>query len=337
MRLVQIARGPQRRIAMVDGSQLQLIEPSFGSVYELAWKALERHTGLVPFIETALSPDQIDYDAVYQGATEWRFLPAFDHPYDSAHCLVSGTGLTHKASAKNRAAMHTKTDAQTDAQTTDSFRMFQMGLDGGSPLPGQVGVQPEWFYKGDGSILRAHRDALTVPFYGEEGGEEPEIAGAYLISPDGKPYRIGMAIANEFSDHRMEKRNYLYLAPSKLRECSIGPELSIGEFVFENVRGSVSIVRDDSVIWSSDVWTGATNMSHSVANLEHHHFKYPAHRRPGDVHIHFFGADAFSFGEGINLQSRDLMEVSFPDFGRPLRNYVAIDAPSDVAVTVEIL
>ena len=31
-----------------------------------------------------------------------------------------------------------------------------MGLEGGKPAAGQVGAQPEWFYKGDGSILVAH-------------------------------------------------------------------------------------------------------------------------------------------------------------------------------------
>jgi hypothetical protein len=66
-------------------------------------------------------------------------------------------------------------------------------------------------------------------------------------------------------------------------------------------------------------------MSHSVRNLEHHHFKYAAHRRPGDVHVHFFGADAFSFGEGVTLEAGDLMQVSFPDLGRPLQNFLAIE------------
>ena len=49
-------------------------------------------------------------------------------------------------------------------------------------------------------------------------------------------------------------------------------------------------------------------MSHSLANLEYHHFKYESHRRAGDVHIHFFGADAFSFGEGIALKDGDVLQ-----------------------------
>jgi hypothetical protein len=61
-------------------------------------------------------------------------------------------------------------------------------------------------------------------------------------------------------------------------------------------------------------------MCHSLANIEHHHFKYESHRRPGDLHIHFFGADAFSFGDGVRLQDGDVMQVRFAGFGRALRN-----------------
>jgi hypothetical protein len=203
--------------------------------------------------------------------------------------------------------------------------MFQMGLDGGSPPPGQIGAQPEWFYKGDGSILRAHLEPLALPGYGDDGGEEPEIVGVYVISDEGEPVRVGLTVGNEFSDHKMEKKNYLYLAPSKLRECSIGPELTIGSVPFENVKGRVAVYRSDSEIWSSEIWSGEANMAHSVANLEHHHFKYAAHRRPGDVHIHYFGADAFSFGAGVTLQPNDRMDVSFPDFGHPLQNWLSTE------------
>ena len=61
-------------------------------------------------------------------------------------------------------------------------------------------------------------------------------------------------------------------------------------------------------------------MCHSLANMEHHHFKFEAHRRPGDIHVHFFGADAFSFGEGVQLADGDWMQVRFDGFGKPLRN-----------------
>jgi len=157
-------------------------------------------------------------------------------------------------------------------------------------------VAPEWFYKGRGTILRAHGDPLAVPAFAEDGGEEPEVAGIYIIDAEGRPRRVGMAMANEFSDHKFEKKNYLYLAHSKLRNCSMGPELVINP-EFSAVPGTVSVERGGRVLWSKSIATGEAKMSHTLANLEHHHFKYDEHRRPGDAHIHFFGADAFSFGD----------------------------------------
>jgi hypothetical protein len=68
-------------------------------------------------------------------------------------------------------------------------------------------------------------------------------------------------------------------------------------------------------------------MSHSLANLEYHLFKYAAHRRPGDVHIHFLGADAFSFGDKIELRDGDMMVVEWQGFGRALRNPIRVDRP----------
>jgi hypothetical protein len=334
MRIAQIIRGDERRVGVVDGARLWLLDgKNAGSAYALALEALTLGRRLTSAVEQAAGRDVLDYDAVYDGSSEWRLLPAFDHPGDAARCLVSGTGLTHKASAENRAAMH----KQTSAEITDSIRMYRLGLEGGNPEVGKIGVQPEWFYKGNGSILRAHGEDLEVPSYAWDGGEEPEIAGVYVVSPDGEPFRVGLTMANEFSDHQMEKKNYLYLAPSKLRNCSIGPELSIGDIAFDDIPGTVTIFRNHAALWRRDVWTGQKNMSYSAANLEHHHFKYEAHRRRGDVHIHFFGADAFSFGDGIALQQGDVMEVSFPQFGRPLRNRLKVLKRREDLVRVKAL
>ncbi|MGH9582253.1 MAG: AraD1 family protein [Bryobacteraceae bacterium] len=334
MRLVQIARSGERRVALVEGEQLRLLDGQrCPDIYSLAMQAAENGGSLSSAAQAIAGNETLDYLSIYEGRSEWRLLPAFDHPRDAARCMVSGTGLTHKASAENRAAMH----RHADAEITDSIRMYRMGLEGGCPVPGGIGAQPEWFFKGDGSILKAHGEALDIPPYGWDGGEEPEIAGVYAISGGGEALRVGFTIGNEFSDHRMEKKNYLYLAPSKLRNCSIGPELTIGEIKCEDAPGTVSIYRNGAAFWSKNIWTGQKNMSHSVANLEHHHFKYDAHRRPGDVHVHFFGADAFSFGDGIALESGDVMEVSFPQFGKALRNPLRAGKRSEELVEVRVL
>src|SRR5262249_13969979 len=129
-------------------------------------------------------------------------------------CYVTGTGLTHKASVETRQSMH---DASKGAAVeTDSMKMYRIGIEGGRPARGKIGSSPEWFYKGVGSILRAHGEPLDVPSHGEDGGDEAELAGCYVISNDGEPFRVGIVQGNEFSDHVMESRNYLYLAQSKL-------------------------------------------------------------------------------------------------------------------------
>jgi hypothetical protein len=142
-----------------------------------------------------------------------------------------------------------------------------------------------------------------------------------------------MTQGNEFSDHRFEKKNYLNLAGSKLRTCSIGPELVIDPD-FRTVAGTVTIERGGRDFWSQPISSGEEEMSHSLRNLEHHHFKFELHRRPGDVHIHFLGAHSLSFGQGIELKDGDVMEIHFNGFGRPLRNPLAVTTKKDAAVEV---
>jgi hypothetical protein len=314
-------------VALVEEPRLRLLD-GCGSVYELANSAIEAGVKLEEAARRrapsdALDSDLLDYDPIYGGRSEWRLLPPVDHPGEPARCLISGTGLTHLGSAQNRQAMH----AAASEQLTDSMKMFRWGLEGGRPQPGTVGTAPEWFHKGNGTTLRAHREPLEVPPYAEDGGEEAEIAGIYLISSTGQPYRLGMAVGNEFSDHRFEKKNYLYLAASKLRTCSLGPELTIDP-EFNSVPVEVSLERAGRAFWTKQFRTGQAEMCHSLENIEHHHFKFEIHRRPGDIHVHFFGTDCLSFGEGIRLEDKDWIQLAFEGFGRPLRNPVQVSKVS---------
>ena len=321
-RLVQLQNGKMRRVALAQEPKLQLLAPEVSSVFTLVGAAIAKDIDLSRAARQNATDEQLDYDAIYNGDSDWKILPAIDHP-EPARCLVSGTGLTHLGSARDRQAMHAPS-AEEFESLTDSMKMFRWGLAGGRPKPGCIGASPEWFYKGTGSILRAHGEPLTVPSYAEDGGEEAEIAGIYTNDPQGRPRRIGMAIGNEFSDHCFEKQNYLNLASSKLRTCSIGPELVIDP-EFDSVTGEVLIERARRAVWRKQIRSGEAEMCHSLQNIEHHHFKYEAHRQPGDVHIHFFGADCLSFGEGIRLADGDVMQIAFDGFGRPLRNTVRIN------------
>lgn len=329
MRVVQLVHGDERRLGIVEGSWLRLTDAA--SIYELAWDAAVKGSLLREVVLSRATEELLDYGEVHQGDSQWGWLPCADHPQHPARCLVSGTGLTHSSSAKNRQAMHMAAE-----ELTDSMRMYLWGVEGGRPEPGVAGIAPEWFYKGPGSILRGHLQRLTVPAHAEDGGEEAEIAGVYLIDAGGRPRRIGMAQGNEFSDHEHERKNYLYLAESKLRECAIGPELWLDPD-FAEVPGEVRVVRGGSVIWRREIRSGNAVMSHSLANLEHHHFKHAQHRCPGDLHVHFYGADAFSYADGVRLADGDLISVAFRGFGRPLLNPVTIENGPAALVSVQEL
>ena len=329
MRLVQIANPAYgRRVALVENSTLHLLG-THRSIYAFAVAAIDTGRRLQELILSDLT-DSLDYDEVYSLNSGWTFLPSFDHPSEPARCLVSGTGLTHLASAANRDAMHAATTV------TDSMRMYQLGLEQGRPAPGETGAAPEWFYKGSGATLRGHGALLTVPNFAADGGEEPELAAVYVIDHEGTPRRVGMTPANEFSDHQIEKQNYLYLAHSKLRTCAIGPELILDPD-FSLVTGTVTIERAGSILWTKEISTGDQRMCHSLSNIEHHHFKYEPHRRPGDAHVHFLGASAFSFGEGIKLEDADEMVISWAGYGRALRNRIEIEKSEQRAVMVATL
>jgi len=330
-RLVQIKKGTVRRVALVEEPHLRVLD-GCNSVYELAQSAMKAGSKLSDLAKNRLTTERLEYDLVYSGRSEWQILPPIDHPEDPSRCMISGTGLTHLGSARDRQSMH----AVVSNEMSDSMKMFDWGKEGGRPAPGQIGIPPEWFYKGTGTTLRAHGQPLDIPCYAEDGGEEAEVAGIYVIGPDGAPHRVGMAAGNEFSDHGFERKNYLNLAGSKLRTCALGPELVV-DSEFSSVAAEVKIDRNGTVLWSGRFRTGEAEMCHSLRNLEHHHFKFEAHRRPGDVHVHFFGTDCLSFGEGVRLQDGDVMQVSFEGFGRPLRNPVHVVTSASTLIEVDSL
>lgn len=320
MHLVQFElTNGERRVGVVDTARVREVQGA-RSVRDLALAAIEAGHSLEQHVQTLGFGADHDYAELL---AELRILPPLDHP-DPAHMLVSGTGLTHLGSASARDKMHQQ--AGDEAAMTDTMRIFKWGLEGGKPAAGQAGVQPEWFYKGDGGIVVRPGQPFPLPPFAEDAGEEPEMAGLYVIGNDGKPYRLGFAVGNEFSDHVMERKNYLYLAHSKLRSCSYGPELRTGELP-QHLAGASRILRDGEVLWQNEFLSGEANMCHSLANLEYHHFKYRQFLRPGDVHIHFFGTATLSFADGIRTQPGDVFEISQAEFGAPLVNgIVPIDA-----------
>lgn len=313
MRLIQFTYKPETAgVGIVDGDHIHVLR-NIHSTYDLAHLAIDKGTTLEEIAQCAEIDERIPYAMLID---EKALLPPVTHP-NPAHMLLTGTGLTHLGSADARDQMH----KVKEAEMTDSMRMFQKGLAGGKPEDGMVGVQPEWFYKGDGTWVVSPYQPLLRPAFALDGGEEPEIVGIYIIGPDGMPYRMGYALGNEFSDHVMEKQNYLYLAHSKLRTCSFGPELRTGSLP-PHIKGNVRILRNEKIVWEKPFFSGEKNMSHTIRNLEYHQFKYAGFRRPGDVHIHFFGTATLSFTEGVEILSGDVIEIASSPFGKALQNPV---------------
>ena len=324
MRLVQIIDDSgQRRVAKVDEASLVLLS-GVASIRDLALMAIANASTIGATVSELLTGQKLDYDAVQNSG---RLLLPIDH-VDPYRMLITGTGLTHIGSATLRSNMHGE---DPEAGMTDSAKLFRAGVEHGKPAYGAIGIEPEWFYKGNGLDALRSGEPLIAPFHGTTIGEEAELGGVYIIGPDGTPHRIGFVVANDVSDHAFEQRNYMYIAPSKLRPCPIGPELLVGALP-DSVIGTVRIIRDDMVIWKSPFASGEANMSHSIANLEYHHFKSASARRPGDVHLHLFGCDASSGAAGVAVQDGDILEIDAPVMGRPLRNRVHFEKLQSVTV-----
>jgi len=317
----------ERRVGILNGDAVAPLA-GYSSTLELAQAAIAQGKGLAALADAAAgSAAGESYEIILR---EGRLLAPIDHP-DTAHCQVTGTGLTHLGSADTRDAMHKKIGGDVET-LSDSMKMFRMGVEGGKPSGDTPGVQPEWFYKGDGSIVRASGQALDMPDFSLDGGEEPEIAGLYVIGEDGQPWRLGFALGNEFSDHVTERQNYLFLAHSKLRNCGLGPALLVGELPAHVSGVSRILGSDGQVRWEKAFVSGEQNMSHTIANLEYHHFKYDLFKRPGDVHIHFFGTATLSFADNVQVQAGETFEIEAGEFGPPLRNPLAVTPTQYVKV-----
>lgn len=314
MRIIQfVNKHGARSVGIVNGRSIDVIA-DVASTRELALRAIAEGNSLERQSQLLRSRDQEDYEAILN---DQRILVPLDHE-DPAHCLISGTGLTHLSSANTRDKMH-QTLFNDENTLTDTMRMFKWGMEGGRPDTGKPGTQPEWFYKGDGDIVVAPGASFPFPDFAEDAGEEPEITGLYIIDSQGQPYRLGFALGNEFSDHIVERKNYLYLAHSKLRYCSFGPELLLGTLP-THLTGLSRIRRAGRIIWEKEFLSGEDNMCHTIENLERHHFKYNQFLRPGDVHVHFFGTSTLSFADSVKTQLDDTFEISVPEFGEPLIN-----------------
>ena len=287
-RLVQIIHPEYgRRIALVRERELHLLS-THRTAYHFATAALEIGAPMRELISEDLAGIVLDYDEVHRLKSGWSFLPSFDHPRDLSRCVVTGCANAHTGTREGRPAA------------------------------------PPWFHKGNGAHLRAHGEALTIPSFAESGAEEAELVGVWIIDEKGKPVRVGLTPGNEFADPAMAAAEPRLLSHSKLRTCSIGPELVLdGDFT--DVGGAVRVERAGKRIWSREIVTGERHTQFTLDEVASQHFKYPPHRVPGDVHLHFLGGSVSSYGDGVRLEHGDHVVVEWDGFGRALRNLIERD------------
>ncbi|TAK71991.1 MAG: hypothetical protein EPO11_10685 [Gammaproteobacteria bacterium] len=233
------------------------------------------------------------------------FLPPMK-PEEKLFSFVNGMGLTHKRIASIR-------------YSSDN-----------------IPIQGEWFYKGNGTILKTTADSLYVPPNAYSCTEEAEIVLIYVIDALSIPYRIGYTLGNDFSDPKMGKTNHAYFGQSKLRTCSIAPEIKVGEPPLELI-GNVIIKRNNEYVWRSQFVTGINNMLYSLEKIESLVFQHDQFLIPGMVHYLFLGADTTSYSHGIRLMDGDIIDISSSEFTFNLINHVNFAKNSIQKINIESL
>lgn len=318
MRLIQFEdRRGNRSVGIVRQDTIDVLAGAT-SMRELALSAIRAGDTLERHVRAQGLCGSTSYRALLD---EKLVLPPLDHE-DPGHCMVSGTGPTHSGRASIRNGMDRKRGSE-QVGVIHAGQMSNWENARGRRSTGEPGVQPAWFYKGDGGIIVRPGAAFPVPDFAMDAGEEPELTGLYVVGDDGNPYRVGFAVGNEFSDHVTERKNHFHLGHSKLRYCSFGPELHIGPMP-ASLLGMSRIRRDGRVIWEKEFISGQDTMCCSVESLEYHHFKYNQFLRPGDVHVHFLGTALRSFADDVRTEPGDVFEITLAGFGEPLVNGTAI-------------
>lgn len=174
------------------------------------------------------------------------------------------------------------------------------------------GPAATWQYQGSGDCLYGHGEPLPVSSV-SAAVRIPELAAAYVIGEGGVPRRLGVAAGIRGPRH-----------------SALGPELML-ETESPYVEGAARLLRGRDVIWSREFATEVPLM-HALAAVEVDHFRHADHRRPGDTHIHFFGAKLFVTSDALVAGDGDEAIVELKGFGRALRSTVLAEQPAPVPV-----
>ncbi len=142
------------------------------------------------------------------------------------------------------------------------MRMFRMGLEGGKPTDGEIGVQPEWFYKGDGSCLVGPGEPADLARL-RAGRGRGAGARRHLSDRPGRHAVPSRLLPVERVLRPRDRARQLPVARhSKLRQASLGPELLVGALP-DHVEGTSRIRRDDELVFDKPFLSGeAKHVAH---------------------------------------------------------------------------
>ena len=286
-----------RRVVFRDDTTARVVTGAT-TTYDLAREAIAARTTLADAVRSRGLGAEVDLAAAL---AEGRVHAPINHP-DPAHLHLTGTGLTHLGSAATRDAMH----AGHRAGKADRF---DEDVPHG-PRGRQAGARARSACSRNGSTRatarspwRPARRSLAGLRQGRRRGagdrrhlrdrrRRHAVPRSASRSPTSSPTTSPSGV------------NYLFLAHSKLRERVVRAGDPGSAPLPDDVAAPRASCATARLLWEKPFLSGEANMSHTIANLEHHHFKYGLFRQPGDVHVHMFGTATLSLRRRHQDRSR---------------------------------
>lgn len=183
------------------------------------------------------------------------------------------------------------------------------------PIPARRGMHA-WHYRGDGRAIVTPGMPLLVNDLAPNIDAGPSVAGVYIISDIGTPFRIGFAMASDFSDRVMNTQSYAGLVQGRLRPMALGPELLLAALPHD-IQGTLRLTKDDTAIADIPINAWQDDLTDTITNLERVHFACDTLCQPGQLHILMF---ALAQGTTARPGTGDTATLTIAGFGLPLSN-----------------
>ncbi|MEE6666161.1 hypothetical protein PS423_01955 [Pediococcus acidilactici] len=170
----------------------------------------------------------------------------------------------------------------------------------------------DWYYKGNGNVLRKDGDYLVLPLYGLWGGLETEILMVHLINENLEPVYLGYTLAIDFTNTGLRRRNKSLKNLSHISQTMVANEIATSSFPEYDIAHT-NITRGGKVIWNSDASAGKRNMWMNPKKLINFLFRNKEILLPGMIFYTLTGATMSSDKAGIHLKKGDKINSYLSD------------------------